>query len=168
MGVVSIHKSDPPEVDIYQLRPWNGMRFVAMDADVVAEAFTSRSDELAVCTFTSVSFLDSNRWEIQRRFPVSLDRNARIIFMPDDDSFWLVRDGRTAALHDTHTFETLLPLPVGTVPLAVSPDGYHLAVSVDGEHLQLWDVRDLRKQLGELGLDWKPAAASPPLGGRLN
>jgi serine/threonine protein kinase/WD40 repeat protein len=161
---LSLPKREPPYLNIYRIDPWDGMRFVAMDAGILAQAFTR--DELAVCTFTSVSFLDTNRWEIQRRFPVSLDRNARMIFMPDDDSFWLVRDGRTAALHDTHTFETLLPLPVGTVPLAVSPDGSHLAVSVDGEHLQLWDFRDLRKQLGALGLDWKSTAASPPLGGR--
>jgi len=156
---LSIPKRNPPCANIYRVEPWDGMRFVVMDADIVAQAFTSRSDELAVCTLNSVTFLDTNRWEIQRRFPVSLDPNVRIIFMPGDDSFWLVRDGRTAALHDTRTFETLLPLPVGTVPLAVSPDGYHLAVRVEGERLQLWDLRDLRKQLGELGLDWK---STPP------
>ena len=152
-------KRNPRSADIYRVDPWGGMRFVVMDADIVAQAFTSRSDELAVCNLNSVTFLDTNRWEIQRRFPVSLAPNVRIIFMPGDDSFWLVRDGRTAALHDTRTFETLLPLPVGTVPLAVSPDGHHLAVRVEGERLQLWDLRDLRKQLDELGLDWK---STPP------
>ena len=131
------------------------MPVVVMDADIVAQAFTPRSDELAVCTFASVTFLDTNRWNIQRQFPVSVDRNARILFMPDGDSFWLVRDGRTAALHDARTFATLLPLPVGTIPLAVSPDGHHLAVGVDGQHLQLWDLAAVRKQLGKLGLDWK-------------
>jgi WD40 repeat protein len=156
---LSIPKLNPPCASIYRVEPWGGMRFVIMDADIVAQAFTSRSDELAVCNLNSVTFLDTNRWEIQRRFPVSLAPNVRIIFMPGDDSFWLVRDGRTAALHDTRTFETLLPLPVGTVPLAVSPDGHHLAVRVEGERLQLWDLRDLRKQLGELGLDWK---STPP------
>jgi len=144
------------------------MRFVAMDADVVAEAFTSRSDELAVCTFTSVSFLDSNRWEIQRRFPVSLDRNARIIFMPDDDSFWLVRDGRTPALHDTHTLKLCFHCRSAPSLWRSVRTGTISQSALTVEHLQLWDVRDLRKQLGELDLDWKPAAASPPLGGRLN
>jgi hypothetical protein len=155
---ISIRKV-PPCINIYRVEPWEGMRFVEMEADIVQQAFTPKSDELAVCTTASVNFLDTNRWEIQRRFPVSLDSTARIIFMPEGDSFWLVRDGRTAALHDARTFATLLPLPTGTLPLAVSPDGHHLAVSVDGERLQLWDLTEMRKQLGELGLDWKSEVA---------
>jgi serine/threonine protein kinase/WD40 repeat protein len=165
---ISIRKRDPHRVDIYRLEPWKGMRFVETDGEVLAQAFTPRSDELAIGTHTSVTFLDTNRWEVQRRFPVSLDRNARIIFSPVNDTFWLVRDVRTAALHDSRTFETLLPLPAGTIPLAVSADGRQLAVSVDGDHLQLWDLAALRKQLVELGLDWKPTAASAPLGGSVN
>ncbi|MCI0744063.1 MAG: WD40 repeat domain-containing protein [Verrucomicrobia subdivision 3 bacterium] len=158
---ISIRKRGPHRVTICRLKPWKEMRSVPMDADVVAEAFTPRNDELAIGTHTSVTFLDTNRWEVQRRFPVSLDRNARMIFSPDNDTFWLIHDVRTAALHDTRTFETLLPLASGTIPIAVSPDGHQLVVSVDGDHLQLWDLPEMRKQLREFGLDWtdKPSPA---------
>jgi serine/threonine protein kinase/WD40 repeat protein len=156
---ISLSKN-PPSIHVYRVAPWKGMRFVPMEADIVQQAFTSRSDELAVCTTASVTFLDTNRWEIQRRFPVSLDQTARIIFMPEGDSFWLVRDGRTAALHDARTLATLLPLPTGTLPLAVSADGRRLAVSVDGQRLQLWDLAEMRKQLGEVGLDWESRVAA--------
>jgi len=46
-------------------------------------------------------------------------------------------------------------LPSGVLPLAVSPDGRHLAVSVESRHLQLWDLDDVHQQLRQLGLDWK-------------
>jgi WD40 repeat protein len=154
---LSIPKN-PPSIHIYRIDPWEGMRFVPMDAHVLAQAFTR--DELAVCTYASVSFLDINRWEVQRHFPVSLDLSARIIPMPDGDSFWLVRDARTAALHDTRTFEILLPLPSGTLPIAVSPNERQLVVSVNGDRLQLWDLPEMRKQLREKDLDW-PDRASP-------
>jgi hypothetical protein len=48
----------------------------------------------------------------------------------------------------------LLLLPTGTVPLALSPDGGHLAVSVDARRLQVWDIAEVRARLRELGLDW--------------
>jgi hypothetical protein len=51
--------------------------------------------------------------------------------------------------------ELLLPLPLGTYPLAVSPDDRYLAVSVDLRRLQVWDLVEVRRQLAEFGLDWR-------------
>ena len=75
--------------------------------------------------------------------------------MPDGKAFWLVHDARNAALHDTHTFETLARLPPGTIPLAVSADGRHLAVSLNARRMQVWDLVSVRQRLRELGLDWQ-------------
>jgi len=49
----------------------------------------------------------------------------------------------------------LLPLPTGMLPLALSPDGRHLAVSVDLRRLQVWDLAEVRAQLSQVGLDWR-------------
>ena len=125
-----------------------------LESEILAEAFTPLSDELAVATRNCVVFLDTNRWQPQRRFPVALDRNAQIIFTPDQSAFWLVHDARTAVLHDARTFERLLPLPSGIIPLAFSPDGRYFAVSVDSRRVQLWDFTELQKQLRALGLGW--------------
>lgn len=152
---VAFRKASQGFVDVYAVNPWNPFKFAKCDAYVLTEAFTPRSDELAIATYASVTFLDTNRWEVQRRFPIALDRNAQLIFPPDGASFWLVHNARTAALHDMQTFETLLPLPGGTIPLAVSPDGRRLAVSVDARRAQVWDIAEVRRNLGELGLDWK-------------
>jgi hypothetical protein len=67
---------------------------------------------------------------------------------------WLTQQFRAGGLHDARTLELLMPLPIGTYPLAVSPDGRHLAVSVDLRRLQVWDVTEVRRQLRSLGLDW--------------
>jgi hypothetical protein len=68
---------------------------------------------------------------------------------------WLTQDYRAGGLHDARTLELLLPLPIGTYPLAVSPDGRLLAVSVGLRRLQVWDLEEVRRQLGQLGLDWQ-------------
>jgi len=53
--------------------------------------------------------------------------------------------------------EPLLLLPADMVPLAVSPDGNRIAVSVEGRRLQVWDMMELRRQFRELGMDWAEA-----------
>jgi fructose-1,6-bisphosphatase/inositol monophosphatase family enzyme len=40
------------------------------------------------------------------------------------------------------------------LPLAVSADGRYLAVSVEAQRLQVWDLAALREQFRALGLDW--------------
>ena len=56
--------------------------------------------------------------------------------------------------NNTRTIEPLLLLPKGMLPLALSPDGRHLAVSVDARRLQVWDLSEIRKKLHTFGLDW--------------
>jgi len=77
---VAFRKARPHFEYMFCLKPWHGITFAECDAEVLAEAFTPQSDELAVATYTSVTFLNSNRWERQRRFRADLDRNARLIF----------------------------------------------------------------------------------------
>jgi WD40 repeat protein len=151
---VAFRKREPHREEVYRPVPWKDWRFIPSDGEVLAEAFTPQSDALAVATYTSLTFIETNRWQPQRSFPVSLDRNARLIFSPNGRTFWLVRDARTAALHDSLTFRTLLPLPPGTIPIVLTPDGRHLVVSVEGRRLRLWDLNEVRARLRSLGLDW--------------
>jgi len=138
----------------YQLSSGKKVADLRTDGESLAHVFTPRSDELAVVSTTGVTFLDTNRWKPKRSMSAPLDLKAQLIFAPDGRAFWLARDARNAAQHDTRTFETLLPLPSGMTPLALSPDGRHLAVSVDARRLQVWDLVEVRRQLRELGLDW--------------
>ena len=67
-----------------------------------------------------------------------------------------------AGLYDARTTEPLLPLPPNTRPLALSPDGRHLATSVNSRRVQLWDLREARNQLRAIGLDWPAAESATP------
>ena len=73
---------------------------------------------------------------------------------PDGRSIWLKKARGEAGLYDARTLEPRLLLPCGMLPLAVTRDGRHLAVSIDGHRLQVWDRAALREQFRALGLDW--------------
>lgn len=139
---------------VSRLDPWTAIREVSFDANPLAQAFTPQGDELAVASRAGVTFLDTDRWDRRRHLPGVLQRHPQLFFTPNGRAFWLARDARHAALHDTRTFESLLQLPAGLTPLALSPDGRYLAVAVDMRQLQLWDQGKVRDQLRELGLDW--------------
>jgi WD40 repeat protein len=111
--------------------------------------FSPQGDELAICA-GGAEFWSTATWQKTR----SVTNVSRLFYSPDARSLWVAKGFRTGGLHDRQTLELLLPLPTGTLPLAVSPDGRRLAVSVDLRRLQVWDLVELRQQLRELGLDW--------------
>jgi hypothetical protein len=77
-----------------------------------------------------------------------------MLYQPDGRTVWLVKDTRTAGLYDLRSLEPILFLPTGMVPLALSPDGSQLAVSVNAQRVALWDLEALRQHFRDLRLDW--------------
>ena len=77
-----------------------------------------------------------------------------MLFEPYGRSIWFAKDFRTAGLYESRTLEPRLLLPTGMFPLALDAGGRYLAVSVDAQRLQVWDLVAVRGQLQELGLDW--------------
>jgi WD40 repeat protein len=143
-----------PMVDLFRApKLAGGIRFTT-DAQVMTLDFNPNEDELAVATVTGLEFHGPPNWECSRRLPMTMDRYAHLLFAPDGRTLWVARDTRSAGLYDALTLELLLPLPTGTVPLALSPDGRHLAVSVETRRVQVWDLTVLRDQFQQLGLNW--------------
>lgn len=113
--------------------------------------FSPLGDELVVWTRDRADFWSTATWQQTR----AVTNVTGLLYTPDARALWLSKDLRTGGLHNAKTLELLLPLPSGMLPLALSPDGRHLAVSVDLRRLQLWNLAELRKQLAQLGMDWR-------------
>jgi serine/threonine protein kinase/WD40 repeat protein len=141
-------------LSVYQLPEVERVAVLTNRADICNFAFSPRNDEVAVVTRQGLEFYDTTRWQRTRELPIQCAGFGSVRFMPDGESFWLTSDRRNSTLRSTRTFEVLLPLPAGTTALAVSPDGRHLAVSVDLRRVQLWDMSEVQKQFRQVGVDW--------------
>jgi WD40 repeat protein len=115
--------------------------------------FSPSGDEVAITSQsagTLAAFWNTATWERTR----ALTNFSRVLYPPDARALWLAKDQRAAGLYDARTLEPLLLLPTGMLPLALSADGQRVAVSVDAQRLQLWDLAEVRAQFRQLGLDW--------------
>ncbi len=130
--------------------------------------FAPDSKTLLTTDSDGIAAWEFGTWRLLRRGPQhgTLQRvspNGRtIVSMPDYERIRLV---------DFDSFEEIASLdpsePCYTQGCAVSPDGGMLAqlTSRDG-YVHLWDLRRLRSELGNMGLDWNlpsypPALAAP-------
>jgi hypothetical protein len=122
--------------------------------------FSPRGDEIAVACRQGLEFWSTRTWQRTRHLP----QFNSILYSPDGLTFWLSEGLRAAGLYHARTAEPILPLPAGAIPLAVSPDGHKLALSMDTRRVQVWNLAELRDRLRELRLDWRddPLLQSPP------
>jgi WD40 repeat protein len=135
---------------IYELPHFNPVATLTNRTIIASFEFSPRVDEVAVSTPKEVEIWDTSNWQRTRE----LTNFVRLSYTPNDRTLWLTKDYQSAGLYDARTLQLLLPLPVGTLPMAVSPDGRRLAVSVDSRRLQVWDLAEVRTILHGLGLDW--------------
>jgi WD40 repeat protein/predicted Ser/Thr protein kinase len=147
---LAIYQPYGMSLDVYNLPGIAHAATLPHPGSIAQFAFSWAGDEVAIASRAGVEFWSTRTWARTRVLP----NTDRILYAPDGRTIWLRKDSRTAGLYDLHTFKPLLLLPVDMVPLAVSPDGERLAVSVEGRRLQVWDLAALRRQFRELGLDW--------------
>src|ERR1051325_11024742 len=147
---LGMFRSYTPHLYVYRLPGLELVARLTNGASIGQFEFSPRGDELAVSTRGGVEFWNTATWQRVRH----LTNFTTLLYSSDPRTFWLTTDFRTAGLHDAQTAELLLPLPQGTLPLVLSPDGRHFAASVDLRHVQVWDLVEVRNQLRALGLDW--------------
>ncbi len=148
---LALFPSFTPHLFVHRLPDLERVTILTNTSNVGTFQFSPAGDELAVSCRLGVEFWSTTTWQRTRTIT---NRNNQL-YSADGRTMWLTEELRAAALHDALTFELLMSLPVGTYPLAVSPDGRRLAVSVDLRRLQVWDLTEVRSQLGQLGLDWR-------------
>jgi WD40 repeat protein len=139
-----------PDLHIYRLPSFQPIARLTNEYRISHFAFSPMSDEVAVGNRKGIEFWSTATWQRTRH----LTNFTGIVYSTDARTFWLYTGYGAAGLHDAHTADLLMPLPADTRPLAVSPDGRHLAVSVDARRVQVWDLEEVRRRLGEMELDW--------------
>jgi WD40 repeat protein len=124
-------------------------------APIAGFSFSPLGDEIGVGSRGYVEFWSTSSWERTRAATNFLGlMDVGMLYQPDGRTAWFSKDYRTAGLYDVRTLELIFSLPTGMLPMALSPDGRQLAVSVDAQRLQIWDLAIVRKHFRELGLDW--------------
>jgi WD40 repeat protein len=139
-------------VDVYrlpELKPGTRLRHLGNVADFV---FSPDGEQLALTSPKGVQFWRTDDWKLVRTLPDF----TGVLFQPNSHppALWLMKDFRTTGLYEADQLDLLLPLPNGMYPVAISPDGGRLAISVDLRRLQLWDLSQLRQKLRQLGMAW--------------
>jgi WD40 repeat protein len=135
---------------------------VRYDANV---AFSPDNRWLVTCTCQEYRFWEVGSWE--PRHGVTRDANiiGGIAFSPDSRTV-AVSPGRYGVrLIDADTGADIVTLEDfgEEMPVGFSPDGGQLATFRLNEtmSIRLWDIRRIRQELAEMGLDW-PAPPLPP------
>jgi len=135
---------------IYRLPSFQPMGTLTNEFRISHFTFSPMNDEVAVANRKGIEFWSTATWQRTRH----LTSFTGIVYSTDARTFWLFTDFGAAGLHDAPTADLLMPLPADTRPLALSPDGRQLAVSMDARWVQVWDLEEVRRRLGEIGLDW--------------
>jgi WD40 repeat protein len=143
---------------IYRLPEMQQVATLTNLANVSDFAFSPAGNEVAVSSRNGVELWNVDSWARTR----VLTNFNNLVYSPEGSTCWLSQEYRSSALYQAASLEPLLPLPAGALPLTVSGDGRHLAVSVNGRFLQLWDLNEVRSQLRELGIRWDAGQSGAP------
>jgi hypothetical protein len=120
---LAIFRPYTPLLYVYRLPGLERVAKLTNKANIANFVFSPLGDEVAVGSRAAVEFWSTTTWQRTREITNFVD----IVFAQDGRGWWLTRDFRSAALYDARTLEALLPLPTGTLPLALSPVSRHLA-----------------------------------------
>jgi WD40 repeat protein len=140
-----------PDLHVYHLADFSPVTVLTNQEPIRQFEFSPLGDEVAVACRKGVEFWSTATWHRTHH----LTNFTGILYSHDARTLWLSTEYSSAGLYDARLTNALLPLPPNTRPLALSPDGRYLAASVNSRHIQVWDLEEARRQLAQLGLDWR-------------
>jgi WD40 repeat protein len=153
-GWLAVTYSFSPRVTLYRLPEVQRVAELETRDLVVDAAFAPFGDELAVVNRSGVEFWDTRTCRLRCQIHEQPVADSYLFYTPPGNGVWKITNFHDAALHDSRTLEKILPLPASVLPIALSGDGHLLAVSVDDERMQIWDLAKLRARFREVALDW--------------
>jgi WD40 repeat protein len=133
---------------------------VAFDAAV---AFSPDNRWLATSTLEEVRFWETGSWQPRHAVPRQAIGRGPLIFSANSRILAVSLRQYGVTLIDPETARELATLDEDGKELALgfSPDGGFLATLGQNNTLRLWDLRRIRSQLKEIGLDWPGPAILP-------
>lgn len=150
---LGIYRAYGSVLSLYQLP---GLQSVASLGHIAGFNFSPRQDEIAITSRGHIEFWGTATWQRTRVGTNFIGLPyIGMLYARDGRSVWLLNDFPSAGLYDARTLEPRLPLPSGMLPLSLGADDRYLAVSVDAQRLQVWDLVAVRNELRKLGLDWR-------------
>lgn len=147
---LAIYESFGTNLHVYNARSLSPVAELTQSEWIGGFAFSPQGDEVSVFCRSGLKFWSTATWAYTR----TLTNFTRLLYTPDGHGMWLDKGYRQAGLYDARTLELRLPLPHSMTPLALSPDGRRLAVSIDLQRVQVWDIAEVRAELHRLGMDW--------------
>lgn len=145
-----------PVVRIFRVKDFSVEQQFTNAAPVRSLAFAPDGRELAVLTRDALCLWETASWSLKRTLAVETDTFAQVSYSADGSMLLATETARHGVIRRADTLEPLLPLPLWRLPNALSVDGRHLALSVEGRRLQIVDLKSVRARFRELGIDWQP------------
>jgi WD40 repeat protein len=131
------------------------------DERVLAAGFSPCGDWLVVDNGREVIALDTQSWRERRRIALPHSSGApswqsEMSFAVDNNLLAISRAGYHIVLLEPDCQRVLATLPAELpyAPTCLSPDGTHLACSGSNSVLQLWNLENVRRNAGTLGVAW--------------
>jgi WD40 repeat protein len=119
-------------------------------------AFSPDGRSLATSTAETIQLWDTQTW--QPRFTVhreTAELPARLVFSPDASVLAVTRTRTETSLLDPKSGGEVARLPTSGGPLCFSKAGDLLVTEAESGTVQVWDLKRIREQLAEMGLDWR-------------
>jgi serine/threonine protein kinase/WD40 repeat protein/tetratricopeptide (TPR) repeat protein len=130
-------------------------------------AFSPDGKWLVTGTAAEYRFWEVGSWNKRHGLPREKAGQSPgwIMSSPDGQVLALLHGMTEVRLVDPETGREFARLPATGTPYCFSPDGSQLVTDAgrDGS-FQVWDLREIRRQLEEMGLDWDRPSYPPPQG----
>jgi len=149
-----------------------------MESPSASAAFSPDGRWLVTATGQEYRFWRVGIWEADKAIPRHPDAGTVpgvMAFTPDGRLLAVAWTRRVIQLVDTATCESLATLEPpdpgaeGIYSMCFNGEGSTLVAAIENHRLQVWDLREIRRQLRAMGLDWDPPAkpeiipGEPPL-----
>jgi serine/threonine protein kinase/WD40 repeat protein/tetratricopeptide (TPR) repeat protein len=136
------------------------------ESDHARVAFSPDGKWLVTGTVAEYRFWEVGSWHKKHGLPRvnAGDTAGMLVFSPDAKMLAVLHNMTEVRLLDPASGREFAHLPTRGFPCCFSPDGSQLVAHAGREGaIHVWDLRLIRRQLAEMGLDWDLPPYPPPL-----